>query len=497
MTSNSDWTCTVPGCTKTDRVCMRQAGVPTDPEAPVKFFRDEESGLTFCEAFMDWVVDSKRFIDAYNAAPQGDEDEGNTDAALTPTVILSRLKERVQGQDKACQSIASAIYEQRKNRQLRTEHQDLLEELDLEDEDVSKANIFMPGPTGCGKTYIVKTVAKLVNEPSYVYRGTAGLTAAGYVGGNVEDIAEEYFGKVQEWLEKQGDAKAADPRYVANWINTNGGIIAIDEVDKIAASKGTGKDVGGQAVQDRLLTFMEGEEVNITVPAPGNPRGVQVTIDTTHIQFILMGAFSPAGGGDKTGLSQKPLVDIIKARKGSGGSGMEGRADASGRIEDGNLYLHAKEEDFVKFGFKPEFVGRIMGYFAPLRQLGEEDLVRILTHVRGNPVAVEKARYSILGSDRGEAGFDLIFTDDALAAIAKKAAKKGTGARGLKTVLRQTLSEIGFLAPDMVGECDEILIVPKVVETEGVIITEGEEKTFRKSGRRKLVPVDDGPKDDA
>lgn len=493
MTSKNTWACTVNGCTRENRVCMRLAGLPTDAEAPGKFFREEESGATYCADYMDWMVDSKKFIDAYNAEPSsGDADEGNADA-LTPTQILAELKKRVQGQDKACQSIASAIYEQRKNRELRVQHADLLVELDLDGDDVSKANIFMPGPTGCGKTYIVKTVAKIVDEPFHVFRGTAGLTAAGYVGGNVEDIVEEFFGKVQEWLANRNDPAARDPRKVAEWINTNGGIIAIDEVDKIAASKGTGKDVGGQAVQDRLLTFMEGEELTIKVGQ------AQVTIDTTHIQFILMGAFSPAGGGDKTGLSQQPLSDLIKARRGGGGNGMEGRADEASRVLEGNLYLYAKEEDFVKFGFKPEFVGRIMGYFAPLRQLGEEDLVRILTHVRGNPVAVEKARYGILGSERGEAGFDLVFTEEALRAIAHKAASKGTGARGLKTVLRQTLSEIGFMAPDLVGEYDEILIVPEIVESEGLIIKEGENKTFRKSGRRKLTPVDDNnnPNDNA
>lgn len=499
MTStNENWACTVPGCMRDNRACDRLAGVPTDADADVKIFKYPESGAAYCADYIDWLIDSKKFNDAFESAPTAEDTEAETDAApLTPTVILARLKERVQGQDRACQSIASAIFEQRKNRELRTEHKDLLDENDLDDEDVSKANIFMPGPTGCGKTYIVKTVAKIVDEPFYVYRGTAGLTAAGYVGGNVEDIVEEYVAKVQEWLEARNDPAAKDPRKVAEWINTNGGIIAVDEVDKIAASKGTGKDVGGQAVQDRLLTFMEGEEITIKLPHPSNPQAaVQVTVDTTHIQFILMGAFSPAGDG-KDKMSQRKLIDIIKQRRGSTGSGMEGRADESSRVADGNLYLYAKEEDFVSFGFKPEFVGRIMGYFAPLRQLGEEDLVRILTHVRGNPVAVEKARYSILGSERGLRGFNLKFTDDALKAIAKKAASKGTGARGLKTVLRQTLSEIGFMAPDLVGEYDEILITADIVETEGVIVKDGDNQTFRKSGRKTLTPVDDKPDNDA
>ena len=501
MSKTNDWPCTVKGCTRDDRACMRLADAPTNPDEKVTFYENPENGETVCGDYIQWLIDSMQYQTAFTSEPtQSAEGEDESADSLTPMMILERLKKRVQGQDRACQAIATAIYGQRKNRELRVTHGDMLDKLDLDPEDVAKANIFMPGPTGCGKTYIVKTVAKIVDEPFLVYRGTAGLTAAGYVGGNVEDIVEEYVAKVQEWMSDRKMPGAEDPRKVAEWINTNGGIIAVDEVDKIAASKGTGKDVGGQAVQDRLLTFMEGEEITIKLPHPSNPQAaVPVTIDTTHIQFILMGAFSPAGGGDnkdQSGLSQLPLKDIIKARRNTSSGGMDGRSGGAGKVDDANLYLYAVEDDFVKFGFKPEFVGRIMGHFAPLRQLGETDLVNILTNVRGNPVAVEKAFFSVIGSDRGLPGFDLKFTDEALKLIAKLAADKGTGARGLKTVLRQTLSQIGFLAPDMVGEYDEILITEEIVKSQGMIVEDGENRTFRKSGRRYLQQVSDNTDDD-
>ena len=482
MSNDKDWVCTVAGCTREDRYCMRLAGEPTDPTVEPQFVK--APGQVFCRDVIDWIYDARSGL--VQATGSTDEDDISADdgTALTPSRIYEQLLLRVRGQDSACRVIASALYKHRKNRELRLEHPDVLAKFGLKPSDIKKSNVLMPGPSGCGKTYIVETVASIVDEPFYVERGTTGITSAGYVGDNVEDIGKGFFFKVQEWMKERGMSGHDKHQTVADYINQNGGIIAIDEVDKLAASKGTGKDVNGQGVQDRLLTFMEGEEVTIEVE-----RGVSVVIDTTHIQFILMGAFSPAGD-ENDQMAQKTLKQIIKERRSGGSSGgMDQRSSGNSGIKDTDLYLMAIPEDFVKFGFKPEFVGRVSGHFAPLRDLVKDDFVYILTQVKGNPVAKAKALFSTVGNSHGGQGYNVIFSEDAIDALAVQAEKAKTGARGLEQAVNAVLSKALEIAPDIADEYNEIYISATMVNGEGVVIEEGEEKTFRKSTQPRLEPL--------
>lgn len=480
-TPTNTWQCSTPGCTREAPTC-RAGSTPAAGSPAPRRLRHMGTGLPVCIEFAQSILDSAISLEASKRSQDG---RASSAAKLldSPEAIAQAINASVDGQSLAVQRFSQAMYDSMIARELRKGNVS-----------VDKSNVFMPGPTGCGKTYIVQTAAKLLDQPLLVYRGTAGLTKAGYVGKDVEDIASDYYVKVQEWMNAKNANSGNDPEAVAKWIKENGGFIAIDEIDKIAANKGAGLDVGGESVQDRLLTFIEGEEVGIRVQDPRNPAGGRkVVIDTTNIMFVMLGAFSPGGDADGDSMAKRALVDIVEARLGNGGAA-DRRGGQRVDAKKGDLFLYAEEDDFVKYGFKPEFVGRIFGYYAPLRQLREDNLLNILTKIKGNAVDKQKAYFSKVGVALGGQGYEIIFEQDALKEIARKAASKGTGARALVNVLQETLKEVKFKAPGLASEYNQITITADLVKKIGKI--DGENgvpfaTVFRKKLAAAFTPIND------
>ncbi len=324
-----------------------------------------------------------------------------------PHIIKERLDEYVIGQDYAKKVMSVAVYNHYKR--VATGH--------MNDIEIEKSNMLMIGPTGCGKTYLVQTLARLLDVPLAITDATS-LTEAGYIGDDIESVVSKLLAAADNDVERAEQ-----------------GIIFIDEIDKIAKKKNTNqRDVSGESVQQGMLKLLEGAEIEVPVGATSkNAMVPMTTVNTRNILFICGGAFPD-------------IEDIIKERLNKESS-IGFKADLKDKYDhEENLLQQVTVEDVKKFGMIPEFVGRLPILFS-MEALTVDMLCKILTEPRN---AILKQYQKLLELDEVK----LNFTDGAVRAIAEKAKEEKTGARALRAIIEEYMLDIMYEIPkdENIGE---------------------------------------------